>query len=419
MGARDFDLVIYGATGFVGKQTVEYISTHAPSCFRWAIVGRDQQAVEAIGARLHGPARPAEVLVADSRDPVSVDAVVRRTGVLLNTAGPFALYGTPVVDACVRFRTHYVDITGEVKWVRELITTYHDRAADEGTRIVTCCGFDSVPSDIGALIVAREVARVFATPCVAVRACFQLYGGFNGGTVASAMNEIGSQHVGVGNEPFLLDPPNSTHTTNQTEKSEDLRWPRYDPDLNAWVAPFFMAPTNTRVVRRSAALQANWGEPYGDEFVYQEALKFDPPWAAAKASVFTVGYAAFEGLLRWSPTRRLMTSVLPKPGEGPSQETMNTGWFTYELLGNARDGRQLRGMIREKGDPGNRATTKFVCESALCLLDTQVLPGGPARGGVLTPATGLGHVLVDRLRAAGVAIELEQIADVRGGSPDG
>ena len=275
MATREYDVVLYGAGGFTGKQTAAYFSKHAPPGLRWAIAGRNRDKLETVRAEVGGPARAEDVLIADSRDQAAVDAVVSRTRVVLNTAGPFALYGTPVVDACVRFGAHYVDITGETPWVRELITRYHERAATDGTRIMTCCGFDSVPSDLGALLIARHVQQAFGVPCVEVRAYFQLYGGFNGGTMASMLNMLAADPPVQLDDPFLLDPATS-HGPRLTERSRDLTRPFHNAERGTWIGPFFMAPTNTRVVRRSAALYSDWGEPYGPEFVYQEVLKSRP-----------------------------------------------------------------------------------------------------------------------------------------------
>jgi len=391
---REYDIVLYGAGGFTGRQTVEYFAKHAPPGIRWAIAGRNRQKLETVRSEIGAPARKDDVLAADSRDQAAVDAVVSRTRILLDTAGPFALYGTPVVDACVRFGTHYVDITGETVWVQDLIARYHEQAAAAGTRIIPCCGFDSVPSDLGALLIARHMQSAHGVPCAEVRAYFQMAGGVNGGTIASLMNMI---------------------KTGRVEPSRDLAALRYDSEIGAWTGPFFMAPTNAWVVRRSAALHAQWREPYSRDFVYHEVLKYDPPLARAKAIAVTSGLGLFLGGLRSPVTRRVIEPLLPKPGTGPSVRTMDEGWFTCELLGWSEDGRQVRGLIRHRGDPGNRATVRFLCESALCLaLDADALPGGRQRGGVLTPATGLGHALVDRLRRAGVMIEVPAITTGHG-----
>jgi len=325
---------------------------------------------------------------------------------MLSTAGPFALYGSPVVDACVRFKTHYVDISGETGWVRELIDRYHQRAALEGTRIIPFCGFDSVPSDLGTYLLVRHMRRELGVPCKEAKAFFQLYGGFNGGTVASSFNTHESTRPGELSHPFLLN-PESARTEYEIERSQDPTRPRYDADIGTWVAPFLMGAINTRVVRRSAALYAQCGEPYGSEFVYQEYQRFNRPFARIKAAAATAGIALFESAM-WRPSiRRLLKPLLPVPGSGPSENTMANGWFRCQLLGLSDDGRRVSGLIGDRGDPGNRVTVKCLCESALSLIsNTDALPGGYERGGVLTPATGLGEVLVERLREAGMIIEI-------------
>ncbi len=405
MSARDYDVVLYGAGGFTGRQTVAYFARHAPPQIRWAIAGRTREKLEAVRAEVGAPARPEDVLVADSQDQAAVDAVVSRTRIVLSTAGPFARYGTPIVDACVRFGTDYVDITGETAWVRQLIDRYHDRAAAGATRIITCCGFDSVPADLGTFLLVRHMQRA-GIACSEVRAFYTMSRGLNGGTVASILNATKDGSLAAMDDVFLLD-PSRPDSPRQIEHSQDITAPRFDPEIGTWSGPFVMAPTNTRIVRRSVALYADRREPYGDEFVYQEYQRYDPPLARAKAVAVTAGLSLFRAALGWPPARRVIEPTLPRPGTGPSVRTMDEGWFRCELIGFAHDGRRVRGLILHKGDPGNRATVRFVCESALALaLDGDRLPGGPSRGGVLTPATGLGQVLAERLRNAGVRIDI-------------
>ncbi|MBD2037027.1 saccharopine dehydrogenase NADP-binding domain-containing protein [Leptolyngbya sp. FACHB-321] len=402
--ARPYNVVLYGASGFVGKQTVQYFATHAsPEGVRWAIAGRNRQKLTAVRDEI---GVEVEVLVADSQDQQAIDALVSQTCVILNTAGPFALYANTLVDACVRLRTHYVDITGETPWVKTLIERYHAQAATDGTRIIPCCGFDSVPSDLGTYLVVRHLQRELGVPCQAVNAYFQAFGGFNGGTLASAVNLYDSPRATQMNHPFFLN-PSASHSQAEVDRNRDPQMPSFDPNLNTWVAPFFMGVVNTRIVRRSSALYAEWQEPYGPDFTYQEYLKFDEPLAWLKATGVTAGLALFMGVLQQPQTRSLLQPILPKPGEGPSEQTMNEGWFACALVSTAIDGRQVRGLVRDQGDPGNRATVKFVCEAALSLaLQTNELPGGQARGGILTPATGLGNVLAERLRRAGMTLEV-------------
>jgi len=404
MQKRDYDVVLYGASGFTGKQTVEYFARHAPNGLRWAIAGRNRRKLEALKSEISG-ASGSDVLIAESHDQNAVDAIVSRTGVLLTTAGPFALYGTGIVDACVRFRTHYVDITGETVWVKELIDRYHQKAAAEGTRIIPFCGFDSVPSDLGSYLVVRHIQKTFGVGCKQVKAFFQMAGGVNGGTLATAFNLYETGKASEARDPFLLDPP-VEHSQQERRQNADPALPQYDADIAAWAAPFVMGPINTRVVRRSRALFGQWQEHYGQNFNYQEYMKFGGPLGWMPAAGLTAGAAVFELTLQ-SPLRSMLKSLLPSPGDGPSEKTMNEGWFKCELVGVAEDGRKARGVIRDQGDPGNRATVKFLCESALSLaLNADELPGGAERGGILTPSTGLGEVLADRLRKAGMVIEI-------------
>jgi short subunit dehydrogenase-like uncharacterized protein len=401
---RPYDVVLYGASGFTGRQTVAYFARHAPEGVRWAIAGRNRQRLEAVRSEL---APEVDLLVADSHDGPALDAIAARTRVLLTTAGPFAVHGDLLVDACVRSETHYVDITGETLWVRSLIDRHHDRAAASGTRIVPFCGFDSVPSDLGAYLVARHVRRLWGVPCERVHAIFRMAGGVNGGTLATVFHLYESGNASRIADPYLLNPQNR-RPAEPNERDRDPRAPRIHPDARTWVGPFFMGPINTRVVRRSAALQEAWDDSYGPDFSYQEYLGFDEPLAALQAIGMLVGGVAAQGVMRQPLLRRLVRPLLPAPGTGPSERTMNEGWFSCDLFGTAADGRQVRGTIRGAGDPGNRATVAFVCESALCLaLHADELPGGPARGGVLTPATALGDVLAERLRGAGMRVEVE------------
>lgn len=203
MSDRSYDVVLYGASGFVGKQTVHYFANHVSDSVRWAIAGRNRQRLEAIRDEM---GVSVDVLVADSQDQPAIDEIAAQTQVILTTAGPFARYGNALVDACVRFKTHYVDITGETPWVRRLIDWYQTQAAIDGTRIIPCCGFDSVPSDLGTYLIVRHLQREFNTSCQQVNAYFQAAGGFNGGTLASAFHLYDSGAGVQMSEPFLLNP---------------------------------------------------------------------------------------------------------------------------------------------------------------------------------------------------------------------
>ncbi len=401
---RKFDLVLYGATGFVGRQTVAYVAAycrvHAPG-LRWALAGRSLDKLEQVRRDAGRGAAEAAIVVADAHDEQALVALARHTHVVLSTAGPFDLFGGPLVAACVAQRTHYVDITGETPWVRGLIDQHHDKAAADGTRIIPFCGFDSVPSDIGAWLLMQAMQQRHGMPCVDIKAAFRMRGGINGGTLASALNAFGGAKARLLADPFVLNPKPAGV---DPRAHADPVLPYFDADFQAWLAPFVMGPVNTRVVRRSAALLG-----YGDNFHYQEHQRVGSGLVAgAGALTLSAGMAASQVALGLAPLRALARRIVPKPGEGPSASAMDKGSFLCELVGRSAAGKLVRGHVGDQGDPGNRGTTKMVCEAALALvLDTQALPGGPAFGGLLTPASGLGGVLVQRLRRAGMALQID------------
>jgi len=402
---RTYDVVLYGATGFVGRQTVAYFAAHAAGV-RWAMAGRSADKLEQVRRACGPDAAGAGIIVADAADPKALDALAAQATVVLSTAGPFALHGSALVAACVSHRTHYIDITGETPWVRGLIDRHHAQAARDGTRIIPCCGFDSVPSDLGAWLVAEAAWRQHGEQCVSVKACHSMRGGLNGGTLASALNLIEGGQARLLADPFLLNPAGSA--PRHPAEHADPAGPHRDRDFDAWVGPFVMGPVNTRVVRRTAALLKARGDAgYGAHFRYQEYQHFGRgPLAAAAAAGVSVGMGAAQAAMRSRTGRALLRKVAVSPGQGPSERTMDGGWFRCEFVATTASGKVTRGRVAGEGDPGNRATTKFVCESALALaLQLQALPGGERGGGVLTPASGLGMVLVQRLITAGISLE--------------
>ena len=402
---RAYDVVLYGATGFVGRQTVAHFAAHAQGV-RWALAGRSAAKLEQVREAAGPGAAAAGIVVADAADQKALDALAGSAAVVLSTAGPFALHGSALVAACVTHRTHYVDITGETPWVRELIDRHHAQAVRDGTRIIPCCGFDSVPSDLGAWLVSEAVWQQHREPCVSVKACHSMRGGLNGGTLASALNMIESGQDKQVADLFLLNPPGSA-PRNPLEHADPMA-PHRDADFDAWVGPFVMGPVNTRVVRRTAALMKARGDSaYGAHFHFQEYLRFGRgPLAAAAAAGISVGMGMGQAAMRLKSGRAFARAVAAAPGEGPSQRTMDGGSFRCDLVGKTASGKVTRGRIAGDGDPGNRATTKFVCESALALATQQpALPGGARGGGVLTPASGLGKVLAQRLVAVGITVE--------------
>ena len=400
----EFDIVLYGATGFTGRQTAQYFAAHAPHGLRWAIAGRNAAKLTALAESLDTP--PAGRLVADGDDDAAVDAMCAATRVLLTTAGPFGRYGREVVAACVRHQTHYVDITGETPFARDMIDQHHDAAAATGTRIIPFSGFDSVPSDLGAYVTAKYLRDTYGQGCRRISASFKAKGGLNGGTVASGIDIAQSGRADDVSDVLLLNP--RTHRGDaERARSADFERPRYDAPRDTWLTPFVMGPINSRVVRRSNALFADYDQPYGREFAYEEAMEVR---GRGVAYAVAWGSGVFEGLMRFGIGRRLIGWVAPKPGQGPSEAVMDGGFFRVQLVGTADDGREVLVTMSSDGDPGNRVTVKILCESALALaIDADALPGGENRGGVLTPATGLGEVLQRRLQAVGFTFEYQTL----------
>jgi short subunit dehydrogenase-like uncharacterized protein len=400
---RKFDVVLYGATGFVGCQTVAYFARHPQVKalgLNWALAGRSADKLAAVKKACG--AKHAGIVVAEAHDAAAMDALARSATVVLSTAGPFDLYGSELVAACVRHGTHYVDITGETPWVHGLIARHHAQAARDGTRIIPFCGFDSIPSDLSTWLAQQAMQSRHGEPCTSVKAAFSVRGGFNGGTLASMFNMLATGQGKAVADPFLLNPADQRPA--DTAHHADPAGPRFDADFSAWLGPFFMASINTRVVRRSAALLG-----YGPNFAYQEYLRLGRgPVAAVAAAALSAGAAVSQAALGLGPVRSLAARLAPAPGAGPSEASMDGGSFRCEWIGTSASGHVVRGRMADQGDPGNRATTKMLCEAALALaLQLDELPGGRTHGGLLTPASGLGDVLVQRLRLAGMTLQVD------------
>lgn len=400
---KKFDLILYGATGFVGQRAMAYLASHAASGTLWAIAGRSRAKLAAArsgAAKQHASLQDIPILIADAQDDAALAALAGSTRVVLSCAGPYALYGSKMVAACVAHQTHYCDITGETPWIAQLIATHHEKAQAQGTRIVPSCGFDSIPSDLGAYLLLREMKARHHTACESIKTAFTVGGGgLNGGTLASMMNMIESGQLQNLQNLFLLNPAGTA--PKDTAPHRDPVGGHWDADFNAWLGLFVMGPVNTRVVRRSAALR-------GDELVYQEYLKFGRSLAAgAVASSFGVSSKISMGLMAISPLRKLAQRMMPAPGEGPSEASMAKGFFKADHIGQSAKGHKLRAIISDQLDAGNGATVKMMCESALAMAENEAQL--PKAAGVITPSVALGDVLERRLVAAGMRVEVSEL----------
>lgn len=397
---RDIDLVLYGATGFVGQLTARYLAGHAPAGTRVALAGRRQARLESLRAELGEAAADWRVLVADSSDRAALADLAAGSTVVATTVGPYARYGSALADACADAGTHYADLTGEVLFVRSCIDRLHERAGASGARIVNSCGYDSIPSDLGVLLVHQRAAEDGAGGLADTVMKATAKGGFSGGTIDSMRAQMEAvaadrNQARIVADPYALSPDRDAEA--DLGPQPDTFAPRRDPLLGEWTAPFVMASFNTRIVRRSNALT---GWSYGKRLRYREVMSFGAtPLGAVAAGAVTAGLAGVVAGMRFGPSRRAMDRVLPKPGEGPSQRTMDAGRFRSDIVAVTEGGARYRGVVAADGDPGYKATAVMLGESALALaLDGDRLP---LRAGVLTPATGIGMPLVERLRAAG------------------
>lgn len=404
--SRRFDVVIWGATGFTGRLVAEHLCERygVGGDLRWAIAGRNEAKLEAVRDELKAidaAASELPIVLGDSFDEASLRELAASTQVVCTTVGPYLRYGSKLVAACVAEGTDYCDLTGESPWIRQMIDRHHDAAQEAGCRIVHCCGFDSIPSDIGAFVLQREARARFGKPMHKVR----LYvgptrGGFSGGTVASMMEIVDQardpQVRRVLFDPYALNPPGERRGPDGRDPAT-VSWA---PDVDAWRAPFLMGPINTRVVRRSNALLDH---AYGRDFKYQEYMTLPGTtqgWVMAQA--ITLGIGAVLTMAAIPATRWLLESfVLPAPGEGPSQQEREAGFFKATMVGKGEneEGRPVEVRVRIHGerDPGYGATARMLGEAAVCLAhDRDALP---ERAGILTPASAMGDALVERLEA--------------------
>jgi short subunit dehydrogenase-like uncharacterized protein len=403
MPGREYDLVLFGATGFVGQLIAVELASSAPSDVRIALAGRSLDKLTALRDRLGPRASAWAVRVADVDDEATLTALAESTRVLATTVGPYLRYGLPVVGACARAGTDYLDLSGEALFVRRCIDQYDEIARANGARIVNSCGFDSIPSDLGVLLLAdraqADAAGGLTDTTMVVRS---LRGGVSGGTIDSLRAQTEAMGADRDTRRMVADPyglsPRREQDPAPRYERDDYRI-HNDPDLG-WTGPFVMASYNTRIVRRSNALQ---GYAYGRSLRYREVMAFGRSRRAPlMAAAMTAGLGLFALGMSHQLSRRLLDRVLPAPGSGPSEKTQRTGGFRIEVRTATTTGARYSSTVAAKGDPGYAATAVMFAQSALTLvLDRGRLPGSD---GVTTPAAGLGRPLIERLRAAGLTL---------------
>lgn len=398
---RPHDLVVFGATSFVGKILTGWLVDRAPAGLRWAIAGRNPAKLDDVATRTGADV---EQIVADAGDHADMEALAGSTRVVVSTVGPYALYGSALVAAVARAGTDYCDLTGEPQWMRAMIDAHQATAERSGSRIVHACGFDSIPSDLGVWFTQQVAIERFGVPCSSIALRVKaLKGGASGGTIASGLNLVEEARRDPSLRAMLANPyALAPEGMRSGPRQPNVTTPRRDPSSGDWVAPFIMAATNTRVVQRTHALL---GRPWGDEFEYDEAMLVGGgPLGVAKAAVVTAGMAGFAGAAAFGPTRSLLRRVLPDPGEGPSPEAQESGFFDVRLFGRTSADDRIVTRVTGDRDPGYGSTAKMLAEAGLAFLD---VPRDRVSGGFWTPATAFGDLLVERLTAhAGLTFDV-------------
>ena len=385
--SKEYDFVVYGATGFTGKLVVEYLVekySNSPE-ITWALAGRSLEKLEYVVDSKNVP-EGTGLLVVDSNDISSIENMVSKTKCILTTVGPYQLYGNDIVAQCAKSGTDYVDLCGEPGWMHEKINELSDTAKASGSRIVFSCGFDSIPFDLGVLFLQNEVIKRFGKPASNVRGRVRgMNGEFSGGTAAS----LGATMAALKEKPelfaVLANPFALSNGFTGPDQPADIK-PVFDEKLDTWVAPFFMAPINTKNIHRSNSLMNHF---YGEDFCYNEM------WVQGSGDA---GKAAADFISSSNPL-----SDAPKPGEGPSRESRENGNYDVLFCGDI-DEQSVHVSVKGDMDPGYGSTSKMISESAICL----VKECEDLHGGIYTPAPAMGTKLIQRLQDnAGLTFEIE------------
>ncbi|HET9512073.1 MAG TPA: saccharopine dehydrogenase NADP-binding domain-containing protein [Sphingomonas sp.] len=381
---REFDIIVYGATGFTGKLVAEYLGSRDQGV-TWAMAGRSLTKLEAVRDDL-GIDVP--LITADADDPASLRAMCERAKVVLTTVGPYQLYGEPLVAACAASGTAYVDLCGEPAWMRHMIDAHESQAKLTGARIVFSGGFDSIPFDLGVWTLQQAAVERFGKPFRQVKGrVIAMKGTFSGGTFASAKATMAAAAKDPSIFKLMIDPFALTPGFSGPPQPKGLL-PEYDDALGAWTAPFVMAAINTKNVHRTNALL---GHPYGTDFTYDEMM--------VAPGLGEIGKAAAEAIAKFNP---IGGDKGPAPGEGPSLEERESGHYEIAFLGELPGGERLRATVTGDRDPGYGSTSKMIAETAICLVRDV---GGD--GGIWTPGALMAEPLVARLQAnAGLTFEV-------------
>ncbi|KAI8083977.1 saccharopine dehydrogenase [Gilbertella persicaria] len=403
---RKYDIVVFGATGFTGALTCEYLAEIKDKDLSWALAGRTLSKLEKTRDRLvelDPSLKSLNLLIADTNQPETLDEALSQTRVVISTVGPYTKYGTPLVEACLRQKTHYVDLTGEYGWTKYIIEQHDKEAKEKHVMIVPSCGFDSVPSDMGVYMLSEHMKNKHHLDLASVKmSLIKAVGGYSGGTVQSLMEAATDRSLTYQDhvDPYFL------ATRRGVDKFQLPPFKRDHDFGNRWQGFFVMSVVNERVVRRSWSIWADRGKSYGNLFSYREYMSFPfVPGLVFTALLYAV-VPLFSLMFRVFPSSvDKVKSLLPGSGAGPDAEQRAKGEFTIEFVATAENEPydepvRARGTVKGFRDPGYGDTCRMIAESALCIVKSlRELPG--KEGGILTPSTAFGQVLIDRLTQHG------------------
>jgi len=403
---KEFDVIVFGATGFTGRLVAEYLNAKygTAGTVTWAMAGRSAAKLAEVRDLIGAPASLPFITV-DANDAAALAVLVARTKVVITTVGPYQLYGEHLVRACAAAGTDYVDLCGEPGWMAHMIPQLEATAKNSGARIVFSCGFDSIPFDLGVVFLQEQAQKQFGQPLNCVHGRVKVMKGkMSGGTLASALATIER----LGREPQLaktMADPFALTPGFKGPQQPDGESASYDEWAQSWTGPFVMATINTKNIHRSNALL---GHPWGKDFVYDEKmLSGDGDRGMARAKKLARSTRIQNALLVFAPTRALLRRfALPKPGEGPDRAAREAGRYEIVFIGETANGQRLRATVKGDRDPGYGSTCKMIAESTLCLV--QDVDRNSTGGGVWTPGSAMGAVLIRRLEAdAGLQFAIE------------
>ena len=389
---KEFDIIVWGASGFTGRLVAAYLFKQygTQGDLKWAMAGRNQEKLTAVRAEVADSSVP--IVLADSDDEASLKAMILRTKVVCTTVGPYVTYGSKLVAACVTHGAHYCDLAGEVQWMRQMIDKHHEEAQANGVKIVHTCGFDSIPSDMGVYFTQKEALAQKGQRAKRIRMRVAgMRGGLSGGTYASLSKVLEEAMQDKEIYKVLVNP----YGLNPTDKQEGgdhpvLQKVIFDPTSKSWIGPFIMAGINTKVVRRSNALS---GYAYGNDFRYDEATMSGKGFKGRMKGIMSALPLILMTAKPGSILKRIANRMFPKPGEGPTKDQRENGFYSLRFYATLEDGSSALGKVTGDKDPGYGSTSKMLGEAAVCLAKDSL----PEISGILTPSTAMGDALLDRL----------------------